>query len=107
MIDNFAHFNLITERTLKTNSLGILVRGPSNTGKTSFCKIYKALHHEETAHLFIHVGKRNKSDLYEKLMKVFSIKSTSSIGPKLNYSQGLVIIDDLHLPPTIAEDEKN
>lgn len=40
-------------------------------------------------------------------MKVFSIKSTSSIGPKLNYSQGLVIIDDLHLPPTIAEDEKN
>lgn len=92
------HLNLIAERTLNSGKFGLIVQGDRNSGKSTFSRIYRCLHFEETIHMAVSIANKNKKQTYEKICKVLSLKNLSTICPKINYSKSLIVIDDLHLP---------
>ena len=76
----------------------MLLVGGANSGKSSFCKIFKAQHFEETAHLTVYAYNKNKRQVYNKICKVLSLSNLTTIGPKINYSRSLIVVDDLSMP---------
>ena len=81
--------------------------GPVSSGKSTFSKIYRVQNHTHNIHSTIHVFNKSKKNLYDKFCKVLTLLNIGTVGPKLNYSGGLVIIDDLSLPINAVNSNQN
>lgn len=58
------HLNLVAERTLKSGKFGLIVQGEKNSGKSTFSRVYRCLHFDETIHMTINLGNKNKKEIY-------------------------------------------
>ena len=101
LTDEVIHYDLVVERVLNNTEYGVLVMGPSDSGKSTLGELLRALHHCNTsrAYLTIKLGwmktGQRKNSVMSKLSGMHTQNKQETLTAKLNYCNNIIFVDDL------------